>query len=115
MRQRLHQRFGLSGDPAAVLERRLHRGRPRTDWERIIALRLHRAEGGLAMAVLLRGFADGPFGNEARTAVGRMQAKGLVTIQDNQVIPTPALRSMTDARSFSVGTRRGTARCGGGR
>jgi hypothetical protein len=91
VRQRLNLRFGLSGDPPAVLERRRTRVLRRPDWERIITRRLWRAENGLPMAVLLRGFADGALGGEARAAVGRMEAKGLVMIHADHVRPTGAL------------------------
>ena len=92
VRQRLNLRFGLSGDPPAALERRRTRVLRRPYWERIIATRLRRAESGLPMAVLLRGFADGPLSGEARAAVGRMEAKGLLTVHTNRVRPTEGLR-----------------------
>jgi hypothetical protein len=113
VRQRLHVRFGLSGEPPAALERRL-RGRRRPDWERIVALRLCRAENGLPMAVLLRGLADGLLGIEARAAVGRMKARGLVTVKGTRVIATAALRDAANGLSPSIGTRRGTVRRGRG-
>lgn len=114
VRQRLNRRFGLNGEPPAALERRRLRGQQRPDWERIIALRLCRADAGLAMAVLLRGFADGLLGSEARVAVRRMAMEGLVEIEGDRVFPTAGLRGIASGRGSSDGARRGTVRCGRG-
>jgi hypothetical protein len=92
VRQRLNRCFGLNGEPPAALERRRFRWRRRPEWERIIALRLCRFEGGLPMAILLRGFSEGPLGSEARAVIGRMEAKGLLTVHTDRVQPTEALR-----------------------
>ena len=114
VRQLLNMRFGLSGNPPAVIERRQLRVIQRPEWERIIALRLNRSNGEMPMPILLRGFADGQLGSEARAAVGRMEAKGFLTVDGDRVRPTEALRSMSRSRAFPVGTRRGmgSARAG---
>lgn len=114
VRQRLNMRFGLSGDPPAVVQRRRDRVHSRPEWERIIAMRLTRAAAGLPTAVLLRGFADGPLGGEAHAAVGRMKDKGLLTVDGDRVRPTAALRGMSQNPAFPVDTRRGmgSARAG---
>ena len=116
VRQRLNLRFGLSGEPPAALERRRLRGLLRPDLERIIALRLCRSEDGLPLAILLRGFADGPLGRQARAVIGRMEAKGLLTVLGNHVRPTEALRVTARSRTFpqTAGQARVSAQCGRG-
>lgn len=114
VRQILNLRFGLNGDPPAVTERRRLRMVQRPEWERIIALRLSRARDGLLMAVLLRGFAEGTLGGEARAAVARMEAKGLVSVVRDRVRPTAALRSISEGTS-SIGTSRGMGSARAGR
>jgi hypothetical protein len=116
VRQRLNTRFGLSGQPPAALERHYLRVGRRPDWERIIALRLCRCDDdGLPMAIVLRGFADGPMAGEARAAVGRMEVKGLLAVKGDRVRPTAALRVMAKRSPSANGTRRGigSARAGG--
>jgi hypothetical protein len=95
VRQRLNVSFGLSGEPPIRLEHRRLRAR-RPEWERIIAFRLRRAADGLPLAVLLRGFADGPLGSEARIVLRRMETEGLLTVQADRVRPTEALSRMAD-------------------
>ena len=110
VRQRLNLRFGLNGEPPAAMERRRLRGLLRPDLERIIALRLCRSEDGLPLAILLRGFADGPLGRQARAAIGRMEAKGLLTAQGNHVRPTEALRVTAKGRINGMGRGMGSTR-----
>jgi hypothetical protein len=97
IRQRLIVSFGLSGEPSARLgRRRLRACRP--EWERIIAFRLRRAADGLPLAVLLRGFAGGPLGSEARFVLRQMEAKGLLAVQGDRVRPTEALHLKVEKR-----------------
>jgi hypothetical protein len=114
VRQRLNLRFGLSGDPPAVLERRRTRVLRRPDWERIIATRLRLSENGLPMAVLLRGFADSPLAGQAPAAIGRMEVKGLLNVQGDHVRPTGALSVTARSRVNlnDAGRGIGSARAG---
>jgi hypothetical protein len=92
VRQRLNQRFGLNGEPPAVLENRRLRARRLPDWEYIIAMRLRRSGDGLPMAILLQGFSKAPLSVEARNAVRVMEARGLLSVDTDRVRPTEALR-----------------------
>jgi hypothetical protein len=103
VRQRLNLCFGLSGDSPAAVERRRTRVLRRSEWEQMIALRLWQAESGLTMAVLLRGFADGPLDGEARAAIGRMETKGLLTVVGDRVRPTEVLRLVSRDRTIPFG------------
>jgi len=112
VRQRLNVRFGLSGRPPGAAGRRELR---RPDWDRVIALRLSKCDDdGLPLAMLLRGFADGAVA-EARVAVGRMEAGGLVRVDGDRVRPTDVLRFALKNTLSTNGTRRGldSARAGG--
>ena len=115
VRQRLNVSFGLSGEPPARLGRRRLRAR-RPEWERIIAFRLCRAADGLPLAVLLRGFADGPLGSEVRVVLQRMEAQGLLAVQSDRVRATEALRLLVENRDNqrhnAAPTRRGASRLG---
>jgi hypothetical protein len=72
VRRRLHERFGLSGEPPAALARRRTRLIVRPQFERLVAQRLHGRERGMSTSRLLAVFAADSCVGEARAAIGRM-------------------------------------------
>jgi hypothetical protein len=107
VRQRLHQQFGLTGEPPAAMEQRRIRPVTRAEVERMIALRLYRRKQGMPMSRLLAGFTTQASGTEAQAALARLEAKGFLVVKSNVVTPTAALLRMANDRQPSR-TRRGT-------
>ena len=107
VRQRLHQQFGLTGEPPEAMKRRQTRSIMRVELERVIALRLYRHKQGMSMSRLLAGFTTRASGTEARVVLARLEANGFLVVTSNVVTPTAALLRMANDRQPSR-TRRGT-------
>lgn len=113
VRQRLRTRFGLSGEPSAARERRRNRLIMAPHLEQMLAIRLRLHVRGLSVSRLLAGFDSGVAGNETRAALRRMEAKGLLTIERERVVPTTALkRAAPNPRLTASGAGGGLERAG---
>jgi hypothetical protein len=103
VRQRLHERFGLTGEPPAAIARRrtgLTKGQP---LERLIAQRLHNREQGMSMSRLLAVFVTTSSTEAAVTAVKRMEEKGLLKIEGDHVTKIPVLRRSAREKASRAG------------
>lgn len=76
VRQRLHQQFGLTGEPPAAMEQRRTRLVTRTEVERMIALRLYRHKQGMPMSRLLAGFTTRASGTEDEPRLRAWRPRG---------------------------------------
>jgi hypothetical protein len=91
VRQRLHQQFGLTGEPPAAMERRRDRLQARAETEQMIALRLLKREQGMPLSHLFSGFKTRAANVRARAAPSRLEARGYLVVESEVVKPTAAL------------------------
>ena len=92
VRQLLHERFGLTGEPPAAIARRRTQPTAGQPVERLIAQRLRNREQGMSMSRLLAVFVTTSSTEAALVAVKKMEAKGLLRIEGDRVTLTPARR-----------------------
>lgn len=102
VRQCLHERFGLTGEPPAAIARRRTRLTEGRGFERLIAQRLHNREQGMSMSRLLAVFVTPSSTEAALVAVKQMEAKGLLKIEGDRVTLTPT-RPTTLERTSRAG------------
>jgi hypothetical protein len=107
VRQRLHQQFGLTGEPPAAMEGRRGRLQARAETEQMIALRLCNRTAGIPLSHLFSGFKTRASNTRARVALSSLEAKGYLVVERDVVKPTAVLLQMIDSKRTSR-RRRGT-------